>query len=106
MLEVVKSHYVQNTGSSASDYVSSYTYDMPIVGVEPQNALLIFASPFPTADLVLNDPDNTLHVVPGRIKGLNTTTKSIVYFSPGVYYFTGTDHAIPPSSVEWVYLAP
>jgi hypothetical protein len=100
------SNYVQNVDANGPNYVSSYTDDMPIVGVEPRNALLIFASPFPTDDLVPNDPDNTLQVATGRVTGLNTTTKSIVSFGPGVYYFTGTDHAILSSSVEWVYLAP
>lgn len=100
------SHYVQDVNPNGVAYVSSYTSDMPIVGVEPRNALLIFASPFPTSDLVPNDPENTLNVRAGRITGLNTTTKSIVYFGPGVYWSTGADHALLSSSVNWVYFAP
>ena len=100
------SYYVQDVDPNGPNYVSSYTNDMSVVGVEPRNALLIFASPFPTSDLIPNDPGNTLEVTTGRVTGLNTTTNSIVSFGPGVYYFTGTDHAILSSSVEWVYFAP
>ncbi|RDW63509.1 putative dextranase protein [Coleophoma cylindrospora] len=100
------SYYVQNINPEGAGYVQNYTNDMPTVGVEPRNALLIFASPFPTPDLVPNDHVNTLYVEPGLVTGLDSTSKSIVYFAPGVYYFTGTAHAILSSSVSWVYFAP
>lgn len=100
------SHYVQNVDPSGVSYVSSYTDSMPVVGIEPRNALLIFASPFPTEDLIPNDPSDTLYVQPGLVSGLDTTEKSIVYFEPGVYYCTGKAHALLSSSVNWIYLAP
>ncbi|EMR71376.1 putative dextranase protein [Eutypa lata UCREL1] len=100
------SHYVQNVAPDGESYVSDYTSDMPIVGKEPRNALLIFSSPFPSADKVPDDEASTLHVTPGHVTGLDTTTKNIVYFGPGVYWFTGTAHAILSSSVSWVYFAP
>jgi hypothetical protein len=100
------SDYVQDIDSSAGYYVSEYTDDMPIVGIEPTNALLIFASPFPTSDLIPDDPSDTYEVPTGRVTGLNTTTSSIVSFGPGVYYCTGSDFANLSSSVSWVYFAP
>lgn len=100
------SYYVQDVDAAGTNYVSAYTSDMPVVGVEPRNALLIFASPFPTNDLVPSDPDNTLYVEPGLVTGLDTTSSSIVYFGPGVYWCTGTAHALLSSSVDWVYFAP
>jgi hypothetical protein len=100
------SHYVQNVAPKGVNYVSSYTSAMPIVGQEPRNALLIFASAFPSADKIPNSASTTLNVKPGLVTGLKTTTKNIVYFGPGVYWFTGTAHAILSSSVNWVYFAP
>ena len=102
----INSHYVQNVAPNGNSYVSAYTNDMPIVGIEPRNALMIFASAFPSADKVPNSEETTLHVSPGLVTGLSTTTKNIVYFGPGVYWFTGKAHAILSSSVSWVYFAP
>ena len=98
----INSHYVQNVAPNGNSYVSAYTNDMPIVGIEPRNALMIFASAFPSADKVPNSEETTLHVSPGLVTGLSTTTKNIVYFGPGVYWFTGKAHAILSSSVSWV----
>jgi len=100
------SYYVQNVDPNGPGYVSSYTSNMPIDGVEPRNALLIFASPFPSSDKVPNNAAQTLTVTPGRVTGLNTTTKSIVYFGPGVYWCAGADHMKLSPTVTWVYLAP
>ena len=100
------SYYVQDEVPGATGYVSSYDSSMPIVGIEPRNALLIFASPFPSPDLVPSSPADTLYVPQGHVTGLDQTTKSIVYFEPGVYYFTATAHANLSSSVNWVYFAP
>ena len=100
------SHYVQDVTSKGPGYVSSYTNSMPIVGVEPLNSLLIFASPFPSQDLIPYNQAVTLYVKPGLVTGLSQTSKSIVYFGPGVYYLTGTSHALLSSSVNWVYFAP
>jgi hypothetical protein len=99
-------YYVQDVDPTGYQYVSEYTDSMAVVGIEPKNALLIFASPFAASDLVPNDPGDTYNVPTGRVTGLNTTTKSIVSFGPGVYYCTGTDFANLSSSVTWVYFAP
>lgn len=100
------SQYVQDEKPDGYGYVPRINSSMPIVGVEPRNALLIFASPFPTKDLIPNDEVNTLRVKPGLVTGLDQTDKSIVYFAPGVYYLTAKAHAILSSSVTWVYIAP
>ncbi len=101
------SHYVQNVNPADSgSYVQQYTDDMPIVGVEPLNALLIFASPFPSRDMVPDNEGDTYHVTPGLVNDLGQTTKSIVHFGPGVYWMTGKAHAKLSSSVTWVYFAP
>ncbi|KAF1355286.1 glycoside hydrolase [Delphinella strobiligena] len=101
------SSYAQNTTSSGSYYVPSFTDEMPIMGTEPLNQLLIFASPFEDADLVPDQSASDALVVPeGRVLGLNTTTASTVIFNPGVYYFTSTDHMLLSPSVNWLYFAP
>ena len=102
----INSNYVQDTNPSGDYYVSSYTDDMPIDGVEPLNALLIFVSPFPTADLVPGSGDDIYYVEQGLVSSLTDVTNEVVYFAPGVYWFTGTNHALLSDSVSWVYLAP
>ena len=100
------SHYVQNQNPDGVDYVSEYDDSMPVVGVEPLNALLIFMSPFPDAKYI---PDLTTdtHTVPqGLVTDLTTVTASTLYFPPGVYWLTGSNHAILSSSITWVYMAP
>ncbi|KAH6884441.1 Dex49a from penicillium Minioluteum complex with isomaltose [Thelonectria olida] len=99
------SHYVQNKTSSGLNYVEAYDDTMPIVGVEPLNALMIFMSPFPRAEYI-PDIDSAYHVPAGLVTGLDHVTESVVYFSPGVYWLTGSAHAILSSSVTWVYIAP
>lgn len=101
-----ETNYVQNVNETGEYYVESYTDDMPIVGREPLNALLIFASPFPSDDLVPSNEDDTYEVEPGLVESLEDVDKSIVSFGPGVYWFTGKNRAILSSSVAWVYLAP
>ncbi|GAB7357558.1 hypothetical protein MBLNU459_g0072t1 [Dothideomycetes sp. NU459] len=73
---------------------------------EPWNVLLIFASPFNKAADVPTQDSSVLNVSQGRVTGLNTTTKSTIYFGPGVYYFTGMDHMNLSSTVNWIYFAP
>lgn len=73
---------------------------------EPWNVLLIFASPFGKAVDVPTQDSSTLIVPQGRVTGLNTTTKTRVYFGPGVYYLTGTDHMNLSTTVSWIYFAP
>ncbi|KAJ5289245.1 uncharacterized protein N7443_009498 [Penicillium atrosanguineum] len=99
--------YAQDFDPSYRNYVLEYNNTMPIVGVEPRNALLIFASPFPTSDLVPSaSSGSTLEMKPGLITGLDKINQSVVYFKPGVYWMTGTAHARLPESVSWVYFAP
>lgn len=100
------SYYVQNVQPGGVGYVPKYDNSTQIVGIEPRNALLIFASPFPTQDLIPNNANDTLYVPCGLVSGLDETSKSTVYFGPGVYYFTGESHALLSPSVNWVYFAP
>ena len=103
----INSHYVQNKNPSGTAYVSSYSDDMPIDGVEPLNSLLVFMSPFPDSSMIPDINSPTTYVVqPGLVKGLDSISNTAVYFGPGVYWFTGTAHAILSSSVDWVYFAP
>ncbi|KAF7555077.1 hypothetical protein G7Z17_g2409 [Cylindrodendrum hubeiense] len=98
-------HYVQNKNPGGANYVTAYDDTMPIVGVEPINALMIFMSPFPDSEYV---PDLTTayHVPTGLVTGLDQVTESVVYFGPGVYWLTGSAHAVLASSVNWVHIAP
>ena len=99
--------YVQDVSDNAGNFYIKYNSSMPSVGVEPRNALLIFASPFPPEELVANDSaDKTLTVQPGFVSNLDKTDAETVFFPPGVYYFSSTAHAILAQSVTWVYLSP
>ncbi|KPM43250.1 Dextranase [Neonectria ditissima] len=98
-------HYVQNKYPNGANYVSSYEDTMPIVGIEPVNALMIFMSPFPSSEYV-PDLSNAYDVPSGLVTGLDQVTESVVHFGPGVYWLTGSAHAILSTSVNWVYLAP
>ncbi|KAF7563081.1 hypothetical protein G7046_g1068 [Stylonectria norvegica] len=99
------SYYVQNKNPQGIAYVESFDDSMPIVGVEPTNALMVFVSPFPSEEYV-PDIDSAYHVPTGLVTGLDQISESIVYFAPGVYWLTGSAHALLSSSVSWVYLAP
>ena len=99
--------YAQNVSSTWDSYYQAYNASMPIVGTEPRNGLLIFASPFPPDELVAKQNNTqTLTVRPGFVTDLNDTDASTIFFPPGVYYFSGTAHAILAESVTWVYLSP
>lgn len=101
--------YVQTSDASGTAYWASALTDEtnPLVGSEPHDALLVFASPFPAADMVPDqNATETYTVYPGLVPDLSTLTNTIVYFPPGVYYMTATSHATLSSSVDWVYLAP
>lgn len=102
----LNAHYVQNKNPSGKDYVPAYNDSMPIVGIEPLNALLIFVSPFPAIENVPNDESNTFYVEEGLVTNLKEIDKTILYFKPGVYWLTAKAHAILSKSVSWVYLAP
>lgn len=99
--------FVQDWNPDGRNYVSAFTGDMPVMSAEPHDALLIFASPFPSSSHVPFASDPGTYVVhSGRVPDLSSINNSVVYFPPGEYYMTGTDHAILSSSVDWVYLAP
>lgn len=99
--------YVQDTVPNGYGYVPSFSASNPIVGIEPHNALLIFASPFPSSTLVPDANSSTsLMVEAGLASGSDTTDKTTIIFGPGVYWFTGTTHAVLSSSVNWVHFAP
>lgn len=100
------SHYVQNVNQTGDYYVESYNDSMPVVGREPLNSLLIFASPFPSTDKVPSNTDDVYRVKPGLVSSLEDVTQSVVSFGPGVYWFTGQNRAVLSSSVSWIYLAP
>lgn len=98
---------------SCSGGSCSYAYEeqsddtLPVMGIEPLDSLLIFASPFEDASLI---PDATsseaLTVSEGLISGLDTTTAKTVIFNPGVYYATAEAYLNLSSSVDWLYFAP
>ncbi|KAJ5483601.1 MonooxygenaseFAD-binding [Penicillium desertorum] len=93
------SYYVQNVNLSGDGYVPNYNESMPIVGREPLNALLIFASPFPLSEMVPSNKNDVYKVQPGYISGLDVINQSVVAFKPGVYYFTGKAYTILSPSV-------
>ena len=99
--------YAQNVSSVWGNYFQQYNSSMPVVGTEPVNALLIFASPFPSDGLVAQQSDQqTLTAQPGFVSNLDKVSAKTIYFPPGVYWFGPTAHAVLGSSVNWVYLAP
>jgi hypothetical protein len=82
-----------------------------VVGVEPTNALLIFASAFLSDDLIpYPDDPNTKVMTPGSFTVDDIDGAPIVYFPPGVYWIDsdplGTAHIKLEPSTYWVYLAP
>lgn len=98
---------IQNEDSKGFSFANHITKNDPVISVEPRNALLIFASPFPSKDLVPSqNSSSTLQVSPGLVNSLDTTQASTVIFNPGVYYMTSTAHARLNESVNWVYFAP
>ncbi|KAL2204386.1 glycoside hydrolase, partial [Sarocladium strictum] len=97
--------YVQDVDPEGVNYVEAFNDSMPIVGVEPINALLIFVSPFPADQYIPDLTDDTYTVPQGLVTGLDKVTESKVYFPPGVYWLTGSTHAILSESVTWVHIA-
>lgn len=100
--------------SSGSEYVSS---GGSIVGVEPNNALVIFASPFlPSHMIPKMTSTNTQTMKPGPINNGDWGSKPILYFPPGVYYMNqnitgysgilGANHMRLDPKTKWVHFAP
>lgn len=99
--------FVQDWHPDGPNYVPEFTEDMPVMAVEPHDALLVFASPMPPADLVPDQSSPDTYVVPpGRVPDLSNIDNKNVYFAPGTYWMTATDHTVLSESVDWVYLAP
>lgn len=100
--------------SDGSKYVTS---GGDVVGVEPRNALLIFASPFLPDDMVprINAPDTKV-MTPGPINQGDWGSSGVLYFPPGVYWMNsnpqghapkiGENHIRLSPNTRWVYLAP
>ncbi|KAJ3560710.1 hypothetical protein NPX13_g9209 [Xylaria arbuscula] len=101
--------FVQNWNPDGAYYVSEFTDDNAVMGTEPHDALLIFASPRSTADPV---PDasalETYVVYPGDVpvSELTSATNTNLYFMPGVHEMSATQHLILSSTFNWVYLSP
>lgn len=99
--------FVQDWHPDGPNYVPEFTDDMPVMAVEPHDALLIFASPMPSADVVPDQSSPDTYIVPpGRVPDLSNIENKNVYFAPGTYWMTATDHTVLSETVEWVYLAP
>ncbi|KAI0134661.1 dextranase precursor [Xylariales sp. AK1849] len=99
--------FVQDWHPDGPYYDPSFGDDNPVMSVEPHDALLIFASAFPSSDLVPDQSAPETYVVwPGSVPDLSAITNAVVYFTPGVYYMSATWHATLSSTVNWVYLAP
>lgn len=86
-------------------YVANFTDDNPVMSVEPHDSLLVFASPFPETDVVPDKNATQTYVVqPGLVPDLSSINNSVVYFPPGTYWMTATNHLVLPPSVDWVHL--
>lgn len=88
-----------------------------VVGVEPKNALVIFASAFQPAALSPSmSPENTTTMKPGPIENGDWGNKPILYFPPGVYWISqnqsgqgpayGQNHIKLHPDTYWVHFAP
>jgi hypothetical protein len=97
--------FAQDLYPDGHNYVSEYNSSNPVLGIEPINGLMIFASPFPDQALA-GDEAETYTVPQGLVPSLENVTQSNVYFGPGVYWFGGDNHAILSETVSWVHLAP
>ena len=81
------------------------------VHTEPQNSMVIFANPKPTAEeaerLIPTEQSGSIYrPEPGLVNNLDDVTAEVLYFQPGTYYMGPDYHALLPESVKWVYLAP
>ena len=99
--------YIDDVGLDGALNGSKNTAQNPVVGSEPLNSLLIFASPFPQSEFVPDASPSLSHSVePGFVSDLDTIDKGTIIFNPGVYWFSGTAHAVLHPNTTWVYLAP
>lgn len=101
----IECDFAQDWHPDGPNYVANLTDDNPVMSVEPHDSLLIFASPFPAAEFVPEQDDADTYVLyPGLVPDLSDITNTVVYFTPGTYWMTATNHLVLPSSVSWVYL--
>lgn len=88
-----------------------------IVGIEPKNALLIFASPFLPPEMTPRlDGSNVRTMKPGPINLGDWGSQPILYFPPGVYWMNsdavggapriGEMHMTLHPNTYWVHFAP
>lgn len=97
--------FVQNWHVDGPNYVENFTSDNPVVGVEPHDSLMIFASPFPAADDIPDQDANETYILhPGLVPDLSEIDNTVLFFTPGTYWMTATNHLVLPPSVSWVYL--
>lgn len=97
--------FVQDWHPDGPNYIANLTDSNPVMSIEPHDSLLIFASPFPAADLVPDKEANETYLLyPGRVPDLCEINNTVVYFTPGTYWMTGTDRLVLPPSVSWVHL--
>lgn len=96
-------NYVENEGS--------------VVGVEPRNALMIFASPFLPSNMIPNTADDKAKMMkPGPINQGDWGSSPVLYFPPGVYWMNsnrngdkpkyGENHIKLDQKTYWVHFAP
>ncbi|KAK2591700.1 hypothetical protein QQS21_010612 [Conoideocrella luteorostrata] len=100
--------------SDGNQYVTS---GGSVVGVEPRNALAVFASPPLPSGLVPQMTEmNTQTMKPGPINNGDWGHRPILYFPPGVYYMNqdqsgtsakfGANHIRLSPNTYWVHFAP
>ncbi|CAO2653804.1 Nn.00g032150.m01.CDS01 [Neocucurbitaria sp. VM-36] len=88
-----------------------------VVGVEPRNALMIFASPFLPSNMVPSTASgNTKIIEPGPINQGDWGSSQVLYFPPGVYWMNsnrngdmpkyGENHIKLDQNTYWVHFAP
>ncbi|WP_083890758.1 glucodextranase DOMON-like domain-containing protein [Luteimicrobium xylanilyticum] len=100
-----------NDMSGASGELTTVADGNRAVDTEPQNSMLVFANPEPSAQdedsLAPTDADGSIYrPAPGKVDDLDSITQDIVYFGPGTYSMGADYRAQLPANVKWVYLAP
>lgn len=95
--------------TNGSEYVTSGSF---LVGEEPRNALVLFASPPVSADLIPPKSSADTQVLsPGRITAGTIQAKPNLYFEAGIYWVEkngvlGTDHIKLDPNTHYVYFEP
>ncbi len=100
-----------NDMSGTSGVLTTSAEGNRAVSTEPQNSMLVFANPTPSAAeaerTIPTEQSGTIYrPQPGLVNDLDDITEEIVYFAPGTYSMGSDYHAVLPENVRWVYLAP